>query len=277
LPASISVYLAWRFASTSKNLAIQLTQVQLLSEKNHQQELEKQHILETQNEELEKEVIARTSELRNEKQRSDDLIRNILPDEIAEELKLKGATQAKLFDHVSVLFTDFVDFTKAGERLSPQQLVDELHTCFKAFDEIISKYSIEKIKTIGDAYLAVSGLPLADESHAVKITRAAIEIREFIRLRKEQYPDRSFNIRIGIHSGSAVAGIVGVKKFAYDIWGDAVNTAARMEQSSETGKINIFQSTWELIKDKFNCTHRGEITAKNKGPLNMYFVENEIL
>jgi len=165
---------------------------------------------------------------------------NILPEEIADELKQKGSSSARFFDHVSVLFTDFVDFTKAGERMTPQELVDELHTCFMAFDEIISKYGIEKIKTIGDAYLAVCGLPLADSEHAIKSARAALEIRQFMEDRNKQAGDKTFHVRIGIHSGSVVAGIVGVKKFAYDIWGDTVNTAARMEQNSEKGQDQYF-------------------------------------
>ncbi len=275
LPISMSIYLSRNYATINKNLKKQLVQVETLSEKTIQQELEKQRMLENRQEELETEVLQRTSELQAQKQKSDDLLLNILPEEVAEELKEKGTSAAKYFDHVSVLFTDFVDFTKAGERLTPQQLVDELHACFMKFDEICSKYNIEKIKTIGDAYLAVSGLPLSDEEHAINITKAAIEIREFIAERKLAKPDTSFNIRIGIHSGSVVAGIVGVKKFAYDIWGDTVNTAARMEQSSESGKINISEFTYQLIKDRFRCTFRGQITAKSKGEMNMYFVEGE--
>ena len=275
LPVSMSIYLSRNYSAINKNLKKQLVQVETLSEKTIQQELEKQRLLENRQEELEHEVAERTSELLAQKQKSDDLLLNILPEEVAEELKEKGTSAAKHFDHVSVLFTDFVDFTKAGERLTPQQLVDELHACFMKFDEICSKYNIEKIKTIGDAYLAVSGLPLSDKEHAVNITKAAIEIRNFIAERKLAHPDTSFNIRIGIHSGSVVAGIVGVKKFAYDIWGDTVNTAARMEQSSESGKINISEFTYELIKDRFNCTFRGQITAKSKGAMNMYFVEGE--
>ncbi|MBK9249809.1 MAG: adenylate/guanylate cyclase domain-containing protein [Ignavibacteria bacterium] len=178
-----------------------------------------------------------------------------------------------------MLFTDFKSFTKVSEQLSPQELVDELHTCFKAFDEICGKYSIEKIKTIGDAYLAVCGLPLADEIHAENVVNAALEIREFMKNRREDLGAKTFEIRIGINSGSVVAGIVGVKKFAYDIWGDTVNTAARMEQNSEAGKINISETTYSLVKDQFTCEYRGEIDAKNKGKLAMYFVEtanNEI-
>jgi adenylate cyclase len=211
--------------------------------------------------------------LSNEKKRSDDLLRNILPLEVADELKATGSAVAKHFDHVTVMFTDFVNFTKAGERMNPQQLIEELHTCFKAFDEIIGKYNIEKIKTIGDAYLAVSGLPVIDTQHGEHIVRAAIDINTYMTKRKEQMGDKTFEVRIGIHSGSVVAGIVGVKKFAYDIWGDTVNTASRMEENSEAGKVNISQTTYELVKDKFVCIYRGEIEAKNKGELKMYFVE----
>jgi len=210
--------------------------------------------------------------VRKEKKRGDDLLLNILPAEIAEELKEKGKADAKQFDEVTVMFTDFVSFTKVSEKLSPQQLVDELHACFSGFDAIISKYNIEKIKTMGDGFIAAAGLPVANNTHAENMVTAAIEICRFMATRQQQN-SLTFQIRIGIHSGPVVAGIVGVKKFAYDIWGDTVNTAARMEQNSEAGKINISQTTYELVKDKFNCKYRGEIEAKNKGLLRMYFVE----
>ena len=290
LPFSISIYLAWGFARVNKDLKTQFEQVKLLSDQALLQEQEKKLMLENRKEELEHEVDARTREvvaqkheieqqhtaLKIEKKKTDDLLLNILPEEIAEELKQKGTSEAKFFDHVTVLFTDFVNFTKAGERMSPQELVDELHACFKAFDNICSRHNIEKIKTIGDAYLAVCGLPAADDAHAVNVTHAAIEIRAFMAERRRQIGDKTFEIRIGIHSGSVVAGIVGVKKFAYDIWGDTVNTAARMEQHSEAGKINASEATYELIKDSFTCTHRGKISAKNKGEMNMYFVDEKI-
>lgn len=211
--------------------------------------------------------------IRQEKDRSDKLLLNILPEEIAYELKERGATTAQYYDNVTILFTDFVNFTTAGERLGSRALVEELHSCFKAYDEIMDKYGIEKIKTIGDAYLAVCGLPAANKYHAEKVVRAAQDISTFMLQRREQLGDSTFEVRIGVHSGSAVAGIVGVKKFAYDIWGDTVNTAARMEQNSEAGKINISQTTYELVQDKFTCTYRGELEAKNKGKLKMYFVE----
>lgn len=208
-----------------------------------------------------------------EKQKSEELLHNILPEEVASELKERGATTAHHFDRVTVMFTDFVDFTIMGEQMGGEALVEELHNCFKAFDGIMDKHGIEKIKTIGDAYMAVCGLPVPDEQHAEKMVRAAVELKTFMNHRREELGAKTFEVRIGIHSGDVVAGIVGVKKFAYDIWGDTVNTAARMEQKSEPGKINISQTTYELVKDKFTCNYRGEIEAKNKGMLKMYFVE----
>ena len=208
-----------------------------------------------------------------EKQKSEDLLLNILPTEVAEELKQNGTAEAKQYDNVTVIFTDFVNFTHAAEQMTPQQLVGELHTCFKAFDHIVSRYNIEKIKTVGDAYLAVSGLPAGNTNHAANIVSAAIEIRDFMVQRQASLGDHTFSIRIGIHTGSVVAGIVGVKKFAYDIWGDTVNMAARMEQHSEPDKINISQTTYEIVKGLYHCVHRGKIQAKNKGEIDMYFVE----
>lgn len=210
-----------------------------------------------------------------ERRKSDKLLLNILPVEVAKELKSKGESDAKLFDDVTILFTDFVGFTTVSEKLTPKQLVDELHTCFTAFDGIMAKHNIEKIKTVGDAYLAVCGLPKAENRHAENVVAAALEIRDFMLSRKQELGENGFDIRIGIHSGNVVAGIVGVKKFAYDIWGDTVNVAARMEQNSVAGKINISQTTYHLVKDKYNCTYRGGIEAKNKGMLEMYFVESK--
>ena len=207
-----------------------------------------------------------------ERRKSENLLLNILPSEVAAELKAKGASEAKLFSDVTVVFTDFVSFTKVSERLSPQELVNELHNCFKTFDEITGRYGIEKIKTMGDAYMAVCGLPLSNPKHAENIVSAAIEMAAFMLGRHTKMGDKTFEIRIGIHSGSVVAGIVGIKKFAYDIWADTVNTAARMEQNGQPGKINISESTYELVKEKFDCEYRGEIEAKNKGMLKMYFV-----
>ncbi len=211
--------------------------------------------------------------LDKEKKQSDNLLLNILPEEVAAQLKDTGKSAAKQFDNVTVLFTDFVDFTEASERMTPEMLIEELDTCFKIFDDITARHNIEKIKTIGDAYLAVCGLPSPDPKHAENIVTAAVEISAFMQDRLAKIgSERTFAVRIGIHTGSVVAGIVGTRKFAYDIWGDTVNTAARMEQNSEAGKINISETTYELVKDKYPCEYRGEIDAKGKGKLKMYFV-----
>ena len=220
---------------------------------------------------LEQKVEERTRELNAEKQKSDDLLLNILPPIVAHELKQHGQSEARLYENVSVLFIDVVNFTGISERLSPKELVAEIHHCFTELDGIVELNGLEKIKTIGDAYLAVCGLPNEDPDHAKKTVKAAIEINEFIKKRKAE--GGHFDIRLGIHSGPLIAGIVGVKKFAYDVWGDSVNTAARMEQHSEPGKINISGATYELVKNDFNCTYRGKINAKNKGEVDMYFVE----
>jgi adenylate cyclase len=211
------------------------------------------------------------------KKRSDDLLLNILPAEIAEELKEKGSADAQLIDEVTVLFTDFKGFTSMSEKLSPKELVRDIHECFSAFDLIMERNRMEKIKTIGDSYMAAGGLPTPNNTHATDAVKAALEIRQFIDdgiARKIAMSAPYFEIRIGIHTGPVVAGIVGVKKFAYDIWGDTVNTASRMESSGVAGKVNISGSTYELVKDKFNCTYRGKVQAKNKGEVDMYFVES---
>jgi class 3 adenylate cyclase len=249
-----------------------VTYVRALRQRRDREMMEKETLVREQNIMLEQKVEERTLQLVSEKKKSDDLLLNILPAEVADELKDKGTANARQFDDVTILFTDFVNFTEAGERMTPQMLVGELHTCFKAFDEITGKYNIEKIKTIGDAYLAVAGLPKGDPKHAKNVVLAAIDITAYMDHRYVTLGDKTFKVRIGVHSGNVVAGIVGVKKFAYDIWGDTVNTAARMEQNSEPGRINISQTTYDLVKDDFICTYRGEIDAKGKGQLRMYFV-----
>ena len=211
-----------------------------------------------------------------EKKRSDELLLNILPEETAEELKATGTAKAKSFDSVSVLFTDFKNFTQASERLSAEELVKEINYCYSEFDKIVTKYNIEKIKTIGDAYMCAGGLPVSNTTHPEDVVKAGLEMQEFISRNKQERMKLNqpyFELRLGIHTGPVVAGIVGIKKFAYDIWGDTVNTASRMESSGETGRVNISGATFELIKDKFRCTHRGKIEAKNKGDIDMYFVD----
>lgn len=232
--------------------------------------------LEEYNANLEFKVNERTLDLQIEKEKSDELLLNILPVDIAKELKEKGTAQAKKYNSVSVLFTDFKGFSLIAERMDADELVSEIDHCFKQFDRIIQRHGIEKIKTIGDAYMAVGGLPVINQTHATDVIHAALEIRDFIEAYKKKNASLNkpiFEVRIGIHTGNVVAGIVGLKKFAYDIWGDTVNLAARMESSSEAGKINISGVTYELVKDKFTTTYRGKIQAKNKGEVDMYFVE----
>lgn len=214
----------------------------------------------------------------HEKQRSEDLLLNILPEQTAEELKLTGTAQARQFDLVTVLFTDFKGFTALSEQVTPKELVNDLHECFSAFDLICEKYGIEKIKTIGDAYMAAGGLPTPNSTHAKDVILAALEMAQFIEEGKAQKIEAGlpfFEIRIGVHSGPVVAGIVGVKKFQYDIWGDSVNTASRMESSGEAGKVNISEITYRIIQHDptLVCEHRGKILAKGKGEMDMYYVK----
>jgi class 3 adenylate cyclase/ligand-binding sensor domain-containing protein len=225
----------------------------------------------------EKAVVERQKDvIQKEKEKSDQLLLNILPSEVAEELKEKGYTTAKAFDEVTVLFSDIKGFTNVAEKLTAQELVKEINTYFSAFDNIILKYGLEKIKTIGDAYIAAGGLPEKNSATAQNVVEAAIAMqKEVEKLKQERISSGKpyFELRIGIHTGPVVAGVVGIKKFQYDIWGDTVNLAARMEQSGVPGKINISQHTYELVKEQFNCVHRGKIEAKNKGEIDMYFVE----
>ncbi len=215
--------------------------------------------------------------IEKERERSDSLLLNILPKETAQELKLSGKVKAKKFEAVSVLFADFKGFTKYAEELSPEQLVERVDFYFSKFDTIIEKYGLEKIKTIGDAYMCAGGLPFTTDDHAYKTVCAAQEMMSFVEVtKKSSSADQRFDIRIGINTGPVVAGVVGTKKFAYDIWGDTVNIAARMESNSVAGKINVSENTYGLIKDSFQCAYRGEIEAKNKGTLRMYFVGEAI-
>jgi class 3 adenylate cyclase/Tfp pilus assembly protein PilF len=215
--------------------------------------------------------------LNEEKIRSENLLLNILPEEIAQELKLNGKAEARDFDVVSILFTDFKSFTETSAKLSASDLVAEINICFECFDGIIEKYDIEKIKTIGDAYMAAGGLPVPTDDSVKNTVLAALEMQAFIEERKKTQDLKgkpAFEMRVGIHTGPVVAGIVGVKKFQYDIWGDTVNTASRMESSGEVGKVNISQATYELLKDDpdFAFESRGKIEAKGKGEMEMYFV-----
>lgn len=211
-----------------------------------------------------------------ERRKSDKLLLNILPEETAHELKEKGEARPRYYELVTILFTDFVGFTFVAERMTPQELIAELNHCFLAFDRIIENYGIEKIKTIGDSYMCAGGIPVANTSNPFDIVNAALEIRDFVtRTRQEKLATGKdyWEVRIGVNTGPVMAGVVGKNKFAYDIWGDAVNVASRMESSGKSGMVNISGATYQLVKDQFHCSYRGKIQAKNKGEVDMYFVE----
>lgn len=214
--------------------------------------------------------------IQEEKQRSEELLLNILPADVMLELKKTGRTTARNYDLATVMFVDFKDFTLISNNLTPEELVTAIDHYFETFDNIISNHDIEKIKTVGDAYLCAGGLPIPNTKNPVEMVDVAFKFVHAVEeLKKERTVENkiSFDIRVGIHSGPLIAGVVGIKKFAYDIWGDAVNTAARMQQNGCEGKINVSGTTYELIKHRFHCTHRGRIEAKNKGLVDMYFVE----
>jgi adenylate cyclase len=215
--------------------------------------------------------------LRQEKERSDELLLNILPSEVAEELKLHGVSEARDFEQATVLFTDFKEFTQTAERLTAKELVSEINACFRIFDQIIEKHGIEKIKTIGDSYMAAGGLHKPRHSEVKDVVLAGLEMQTFMIERKKKRNAEglaAFEMRVGINTGPVVAGIVGVKKFQYDIWGDTVNTASRMESHGEVGKVNISEATYQLVKDvdEFDFDARGKLEVKGKGEIEMYFV-----
>jgi adenylate cyclase len=222
---------------------------------------------------VESELKKRTKELEAEKIKTDELLHNIFPSEIVKELKSKGTVNPKNYDSVSILFTDFDNFTNLASQLSAEKLVKELNAIFTDFDSIINKYELEKLKTIGDSYMIAGGLPNETEDHAIKITKAAIEMQEIV---KETNDKSEFKcrMRVGINSGPCVAGIVGIKKYTYDVWGDTVNLAKRLETHCEPGRINISRATYDLVKDHFECEYRGGIEAKGKGEIDMYFVSS---
>lgn len=221
-------------------------------------------------------IQAQNREIEEERRKSDALLRNILPDEVAQELKTRGYATPHNYESATVLFTDFVNFTRLSTQLSPKELIDELDTCFLAFDEICERHGLEKIKTIGDAYMCAGGLPIPNETHAADAVRAALEMCTWLEKRNQDNAFAVFRyMRVGVHTGPVVAGVIGKNKFAYDIWGDAVNLAARLEALGEPNRVNISEETAQAVKHQFTMTYRGEKEVHNKGLVGMYFVEQE--
>lgn len=246
----------------------QLNTIELL--KQSEQSLEKKVSLRTvELQMLNNELNKYLSQLQSEKKKSENLLLNILPEEVANELKLKGEATPKYFDQVTVLFADLVNFTSYAAQNKPQAIIEKLDELFEDFDDVCVRHGLEKIKTIGDCYMAAGGLPTKNTTNAVDAVNAAIEMLAIAN-------HNNWNLRIGIHSGPIVAGVVGKHKFAYDIWGDAVNVASRMESGSENNKINISKATYELVKNEFQCFSRGKISAKNKGDIEMFYVISKI-
>ena len=216
--------------------------------------------------------------IQNERERSEELLLNILPKAIADELKSSGGAETQHYENATVMFIDFKGFSKISKQLTPAQLVADLDHAFKNFDAIIEKLGLEKIKTIGDAYMCAGGLPNEDKSHPINVVKAAIEVQAFLdgwNADKVKKGEPVFEARIGIHTGPLVAGVVGSKKFAYDIWGDTVNVASRMETSCEVGRVNISNSTYDRVKGDFACEYRGKVPAKNVGEVEMYYVNRD--
>jgi class 3 adenylate cyclase/tetratricopeptide (TPR) repeat protein len=219
-------------------------------------------------------IQAQNKEIEAERSKSDQLLLNILPDEVARELKTSGYATPRHYESATVLFTDFVNFTRLSSQLSPDELIEELDECFLAFDEICEKHGLEKIKTIGDAYMCAGGLPVPNDSHPQDAVKAALEMTAWLEQRNREHSRAIFReMRIGIHTGAVVAGVIGKNKFAYDIWGDAVNLAARLEEHGEPGRINISKATADAVKSLFKVTPRGKKEVYNKGLVEMYFVE----
>ncbi len=222
-------------------------------------------------ERLEVEVAERTQDLRLEKEKTSLLLHNILPVEIANELIANGSTQPQRHEEVSILFTDFKEFTSAVASLPAKLVVEELNDMFQHFDDIIDSCGIEKIKTIGDSYMIVGGLPNPVPDHAERCVDAALRMLAYLDDRNENSALK-WRMRAGIHSGAVIAGVVGKRKFGYDVWGDTVNVASRMESAGEAGRVNVSAYTYNLIKSRYRGEYRGSLAAKGKGEIEMYFV-----
>ena len=213
--------------------------------------------------------------IHTEREKSERLLLNILPADVARELKEHGRTRPQRYESASVLFTDFEGFTQIAAELSPEELIGELDRCFSYFDQVSERYGLEKLKTIGDSFMCAGGIPVTNRTHAVDCVLAALEIQAFMNRMKEIKAEQGlpyWELRLGIHSGPLVAGVIGEKKFAYDVWGDTVNTASRLESGGVAGRVNVSSETHALVRDFFECEYRGRVPAKHKGEVDMYFV-----
>lgn len=218
------------------------------------------------------ELARQNREVEQQKHLSDSLLLNILPEEVAVELRTNGMVAPKYFEDVTILFTDFVGFTVSTEHLAAEDVVHVLHDYFTAFDKICARYGIEKLKTIGDSYMCIAGLPTRTPSHPVDAVMAAFEMIHEVERRAGEGSLAGWKVRIGIHTGPVVAGVVGIDKFAFDIWGDTVNYSSRMESSGAPNRINISERTYARVKDFFECQYRGKVLTKEKREVDMYFV-----
>ncbi len=217
----------------------------------------------------------RTQELEQEKNKSLQLLHNIFPSEIVKELKETGSVKPRIFENVTLLFTDFQDFTSFASDMHPVQLVSELNDIFKNFDSIIEKHGLEKLKTMGDSYIVAGGLPKETEDHAIKTVTAALEMQEYIKNRKPVL-GRKWEMRAGIHSGHVVAGVVGKNKFTYEVWGNTFNIASKMERRGIPGKVNITSDTYKLVKDCFDCEFFNEVEIVGNGKIGMYLISSKL-
>ena len=267
-----NIRLSATFSKVKDQWQIVHTHTSLPYSEQNEDEIVPMEALKARNRELERLISERTADLKIEKEKTESLLYNILPIKVAKELLLTGKTTPSRFKNVTVLFSDFENFTQIVSAIKTDELVNELNEIFGEFDDIMKGLGVEKIKTVGDAYLAVGGLPTETTDHAEKCIMAAKKMKTFLEKRQDHHTIK-WRARIGIHTGPITAGVVGKNKFAYDVFGDTVNTASRMETASKVGKINISASTYHLVKKKFPCTYRGKINVKGKGDLDMYFVD----
>ena len=267
----LSMGLGFRLQQTRHALAEQQVAE---ARRQSENEREKREFIERQSQELEIKVRERTAELAASREKAEGLLANILPRAIIEELNANGITEPRRHEEASILFTDFSGFTEAVATIPAKRLVQELDEIFRAFDEIAALNGLEKIKTIGDAYMAAAGLPMPAADHAARCVRTGLALTRYIEKRNETSAMK-WGLRVGVHSGAVVAGVVGKNKYAYDVWGDTVNLASRLESASERNRVNISAYTYDLVRDRFECEYRSKLTAKGKGEIDMYFVLGE--